>query len=131
LFITLVDTAVLRWHSAGIMVAGIGGTAGLASNQLNAPIDMALDSSNTLYISDCFNNRVQKWVADAPNATTVAGQANGVGGATAAYLRGPIGVLVDSNNNIYVSDSTNHRIQFWANGVSSGTTIAGTGRKEI
>jgi sugar lactone lactonase YvrE len=114
-----------------MMVAGIGGTSGLNSNQLSFPIDMALDSSNTLYISDLVNNRVQKWMTDAPNGTTVAGQANGVGSFTAAYFRGPRGVLVDSNSNIYVSDSNNHRVQFWANGASNGTTIAGTGIKEM
>jgi len=112
-------------------VAGIGGTSGIASNQLNAPIDMALDSSNTLYISDCFNNRVQKWSTDALNGTTVAGQANGVGGATADFFKGPTGILVDTSGNMYVSDSINQRIQFWANGASVGTMIAGTGMKEI
>lgn len=113
------------------MVAGIGGVAGTASNQLNAPVDMAIDSSNTLYISDCFNNRVQKWNADMPNGTTIAGQQNAVAGAGAAYFRGPKGMLGDSNNNLYVSDSTNHRIQYWPNGASTGATVAGTGMKEI
>jgi hypothetical protein len=32
---------------------------------------------------------------------------------------------------MYVSDSINQRIQFWANGASVGTMIAGTGMKEI
>ncbi len=131
MFISLVANATLRWHLTAMMVAGIGGTSGLSSNQLGFPVDMALDSSDTLYVSDFLNNRVQKWKTDSPNGTTVAGQASGTIGMTAVYLTGPIGVLVDSNSNIYVSDSSNHRIQFWANGASNGTTVAETGIKEM
>jgi sugar lactone lactonase YvrE len=110
-------------------VAGIG-TSGLSSNQLGFPIDMALDSSNTLYVAELVNNRVQKWMVNSPNGTTVAGQASGTGGTSAAFFRGPRGVLVDSNSNLYVVDSNNHRVQFWANGAGNGTTVAGTGNKK-
>jgi sugar lactone lactonase YvrE len=110
-------------------VGGVGGSSGLASNQLTFPVDMALDSSNSLYIADLVNNRIQKWMVDAPNGTTVAGQVTGAGGITAAYFYGPYGIYVDSSYNIYVSDTNNHRVQFWANGASTGTTIAGTGMR--
>jgi sugar lactone lactonase YvrE len=110
-------------------VAGIVGSGSAAANRLNVPYGIAFDSSDTLYIADQSNNRIQKWPPGASNGTTVAGQANGAWGATASTLQSPTSVLVDSSNNIYVVDSSNHRIQLWLNGSSSGTTIAGNGRK--
>ncbi|CAF4136506.1 unnamed protein product, partial [Rotaria sp. Silwood2] len=36
-------------------------------------------------------------------------------------------VIIDSNDNIYVTDTFNYRVQLWTSGSSSGTTVAGTG----
>jgi hypothetical protein len=98
-----------------------------ASNQLNYPFDAILDYSNILYIADYRNYRVQKYPMGSSTGLTVAGQANATGGSSANQLKQPSRVLVESNGDIFVADSGNHRIQFWANGASSGTTIAGTG----
>ncbi|CAF4496451.1 unnamed protein product, partial [Rotaria sp. Silwood2] len=125
-FIFLVLTPLLRWNSTGLTVAGIGSSSGSTSDKLNTPIDLAVDFSNTLYIADFNNNRIQRWLIGASTGTTVAGQANGTSGIGAAYLSAPAGVIIDSNNNIYVSDSINARIQQWTNGATSGTQIAGT-----
>ncbi|CAF4405295.1 unnamed protein product [Rotaria sp. Silwood2] len=124
---TPILTPLLRWNSTGLTVAGIGSSSGSTSDKLNTPIDLAVDFSNTLYIADFNNNRIQRWLIGASTGTTVAGQANGTSGIGAAYLSAPAGVIIDSNNNIYVSDSINARIQQWTNGATSGTQIAGTG----
>ncbi|CAF4678858.1 unnamed protein product [Rotaria sp. Silwood1] len=124
---TPILTPFLRWNSTGLTVAGVGGLSGSTPDKLNAPIDLAVDFSNTLYIADFNNNRIQQWLTGASNGTTVAGQANGAHGTGAAYLNAPAGVIIDSNNNIYVSDSINARIQKWTNGATTGTQIAGTG----
>ena len=58
-----------------------------------------------------------------PNGITVAG-GNGEG-AGANQLNFPAGVFVDGSGNVYVADYSNHRIQKWAPGVTSGTTVAG------
>jgi sugar lactone lactonase YvrE len=58
------------------------------------------------------------------NITTVAGAANSRGYSANKLLR-PTGVTIDAIGNIYVADSENHRIQKWAPGASSGTTVAG------
>jgi len=113
--------------SNGITVAGIGGFSSVSSDQLNTPYSLALDSANTMYITDYDNNRVQKWTVDDTQATTVAGQASGATGAGSNVLLRPTGIVIDEDGNIYVSDSGNNRVQFWANGASIGTTIAGTG----
>ena len=39
-------------------------------------------------------------------------------------------MVLDSNENLYITDTLNYRIQFWNNGATNGTTIAGTGKKE-
>jgi hypothetical protein len=50
--IFVIKTAILRWNSSGITVIGIDGRAGDNNDQLNAPWNMVLDWSHTLYITD-------------------------------------------------------------------------------
>ncbi|CAF5223047.1 unnamed protein product, partial [Rotaria magnacalcarata] len=88
----------------------------------NYPTGLTFVASNTLYIADCYNRRVQKLTIGQAAGTTVAEQPSE---STSANLNRPTGILVDSNGNIYVSDSFNHRIQLWQNSSLSGTTIAG------
>ena len=56
---------------------------GSALNQLIIPRGIYVDESDndTLYIADCNNNRVMKWLVNATNGTIVAG-GNGAGAAT-------------------------------------------------
>ncbi|QMW02969.1 hypothetical protein [Spirosoma foliorum] len=46
-------------------------------------------------------------------------------GASASELNAPMGIYVDGSGAIYVVDQNNHRIQKWAAGATSGTTVAG------
>ena len=117
------QTAVLRWNTTGITVAGGGGPPGNASNQLSEPCGIALDSSNALYIGDTGNNRVQKYLPGASSGITVAGQANSSAGSSLASLHMPLGVQVDENQQVYVSDRTNGRIVLWPRGSTSGTIL--------
>lgn len=130
-FIATTDS-VLIWNSTGTTVAGVGGAPETASNELNLPFGLFLDSSFSLYIADYSNHRIQKWLAGASSGTTVAGQANGANGSNGSYLYQPSGVLVDSSGSIYVADMANFRVQLWPSGATSGTTIAGTtGKRAI
>ncbi|CAF2150135.1 unnamed protein product [Rotaria magnacalcarata] len=102
----------IRWNTTGITVAGVGGSPGNNSSQLNTPADVSVNFSNTLYIADYGNNRIQKWLSGASNGITVAGRASGISGSNATDLQHPAGILVDLTGNIYIADTNNHRIQF-------------------
>lgn len=75
----------------------------------------ALDSGNNLYIADNGNNRIRK-VSTSGNISTVAGTGaagyTGDGGAaTSATISGPVGIVFDSNGNMFFSESTNQVIR--------------------
>jgi sugar lactone lactonase YvrE len=103
----------------------VTGQFGIALNLLHTPYGLAFDSSNALYIADAVNNRTQKWPMGATAGTLVAGELNGALGTTAYDLDYPVGLYIDSNDNIYIADSSNSRIQLWTKGTSSGQTVAG------
>jgi len=119
----------LRWNSTGETVAGILGQPGFAANQSFAPFGLAIDYKNTLYIAEYIGNRVQRWLMGASAGTTVAGQANGTTGANLSYLSFPAGILIDSDDNLYIADSGNLRVLFWPKNATSGQLIAGTGKR--
>jgi sugar lactone lactonase YvrE len=78
-----------------------------------------------LFVTDYLNNRIQQWVSNASSGTTVAGQSNGASGASSTLLNNPVGIAIDTSNNVYFTDRNNHRAMSWLNGASSGTVIAG------
>ena len=119
----------MRWQSTATTVAGLGSPAGSAFDRLYNPYTIAIDSSDTFYVADYNNHRIQKFTIGNLIGTTVAGQPNAVFGSTANDLNLPASVLLDSSGNLYVSDSGNHRVQLFSNGSTSGTTVAGTGKK--
>jgi len=113
---------------AGSGAAGFGGDNGPATNAELFAAAVVLDAAGNLYIADTENQRIRK-VSNGV-ITTVAGDGTaGYGGdngpATAAQLRYPTGVAVDSAGNLYIADSNNNRIRKVSNGVI--TTVAGDG----
>ena len=115
----LANNFSLHWISTGITVAGIAGSPGVSANQLQHPTGVTLDASNTLYIADTRNNRIQ---------TYLPGASNGTAGSRLFDLRGPVDVVVDSNGSIYIADTLNHQVSYWNTGSSTGITVAGTGK---
>lgn len=104
------------------------GAAGTTSDKLNYPYNILIDSSNSLYIADYSNNRIQKFTTGNSWGKTIAGQTNGISGSNPTDLSRPSFIIFDSNQNLYVSDTYNHRVQFFLNGSYFGTTVAGTGK---
>ena len=125
----LVTAFTLRWEVEGTTVAGLGVPAGATLDRFSTPYSVAIDSSNALYVADYYNNRIQKFSLGSLMGTTVAGQTSGTPGSSAYDLHYPACVLVDSNGNLYVSDSLNHRVQLFSNVSLLGITVAGNGKK--
>ncbi len=86
-----------------------------------------------MYIADQYNNRVRKVTVSTGIITTVAGSSTSGsysgdnGPATSATLKYPYGVALDSAGNVYIADTSNHRIRKVT--VSTGIiiTVAGNG----
>jgi hypothetical protein len=104
-------------------VAG-GNGQGSDANSLYKPISLFVDASGNIYVADYGSHRIQKWAPGATSGTTVAG-GNGQGSAANQFSRPLVGVSVDASGNIYVADQSNNRIQKWAPGATSGTTVVG------
>lgn len=81
-----------------------------------------------MYVSDQGNNRVQKILLGASTGKTIAGYGNGTSGSSLYGLNQPLGIAVDDNSNVYVSDAANNRVVYWANGAFSASLFAGTGK---
>ncbi|WP_161499273.1 NHL domain-containing protein [Flavipsychrobacter stenotrophus] len=117
---------------AGTTSGGYSGDGGQATAaQISQPAGTAFDNAGNMYIADRGNHVIRK-VTPAGIITTVAGNgtlgaASGSGGAaTATALGSPMGICVDSINNIYFADNSNHLIRkVSAAGII--TTIAGNG----
>jgi uncharacterized protein (TIGR03437 family) len=111
---------------------GDGGPA-LAA-RLNRPLGVAADSKGNLYFTDTGNHRVRCIRPDGSISTVAgAGEAGFRGDgalATQAYLNAPTYLAVDAFDNIYVSDTGNHRVRVFTSG-GSIQTVAGTGRNEF
>lgn len=96
----------------GVTVAG-GLTSGIGAHQLYRPFGVYFSPwDGSLYISDLYNNRVQKWAANATTGTTIAGNANATAGSRAFELNQPDSIFVDNDGKyFYVADGGNDRIQ--------------------
>lgn len=103
---------------AGNGTPGYSGTNGLATNaQFNVPTLAVFDSVGNMYITDYQNHVIRKVDANTKIITTVAGIPNsgGYNGdnilADQAQLNFPLGMAVDSKDNLYIADYGNHRIR--------------------
>jgi DNA-binding beta-propeller fold protein YncE len=117
----------LCWDTSSVTALGTG-SSGSSSDRLNSPRQLVIDSTGAFYVVDCNNHRIQKFTNSSLIGTTVAGQPNANWGATTFHLNQPMYALIDSSGNLYVSDSQNHRVQYFPSGSMAGVTIAGNGK---
>src|SRR5829696_1652666 len=99
------------------------GSHGEGDGEFNNPMGVALDSSDNVYIGEATagggelihagNNRIQKFDSEGTFITKWGQLGEGDG-----EFLGPIGVALDSSNNVYVTDQGNHRVQKFGKGVT-------------
>lgn len=117
---------IQKWENnatSGTTVAG-GNGEGSALNQLNKPGGFYM-KGNVFYIVDAGNNRIIKWSSGAASGTLVAA---GTYGANADQLANPTvngTVYVDDQENLYVTDYVNNRVQKFVTGNTDAITVAG------
>ena len=106
---------IVQWMSgslSGNIVAGTNGQQGNSAIHLNYPVSIKLDSYSNMFVVDNNNHRIQLFCQyPIINSTgrTIIGTGNS--GQTSTTLNYPTGLAIDSSLNIYVSDTSNHRIQ--------------------
>jgi len=117
-----------------LIAGGPGGSEGdggpAKNSKLTIPIHMAVDSNGNIYISERQSNCIRKIDAKSGVINAVAGTGKaGFGGdggpASAALLNNPLGITVDSKDNLYIADLLNNRIRKINNQTGVISTIAG------
>ncbi|KAF0221782.1 MAG: hypothetical protein FD174_113 [Geobacteraceae bacterium] len=111
---------------------GDGGTA--TSAAISYPSDIAFDGAGNLYLVGY--HRIRKVDAATGIISTFAGNGqfsySGDGGAaTAAALGNPYGIAADGAGNLYIADTSNHRIRRVDGATGVISTIAGTGQYQF
>ncbi|CAF3422568.1 unnamed protein product, partial [Rotaria sp. Silwood2] len=108
-------TIVQWWPGApnGTIVAGINGVQSSSNTTLNFPVAVKTDIYTNLFIVDNNNHRIQlycRYPSVISSGRTVAGITS-ISGNSPTLLKYPAGLALDSSMNLYVSDTSNHRIQ--------------------
>src|SRR5262245_61317063 len=127
------NQAIRKISPAGVVTTVAGGGLGSddgtgSAAQFYYPFGVAMDNATNLYIADSYNHTIRKMtpaavVSTMAGAATQPGTNDGIGGA--ARFNYPLGVAVDSANNVYVADQGNHTIRKITSG-GAVSTLAGS-----
>ena len=112
-------------NSTGEIIA-VGNGIGLNNTQLSHPSGIYYDSfSTSLLIANTNAHNIIRWQIGNNYWTVTHGNLNGFNGTSSTEFYSPSDITLDPMGNMYVVDRFNQRIQFFQNGQSNGSTIAG------
>lgn len=96
----------------GQTVAGVNGVASGARSLLYYPTAISVMANGSMYILDTSNYRILKWQVGEPLGYVVAGGAGN--GAAFTQIGVSYQLFIDNQFNVYVSESSNHRVTRWS-----------------
>lgn len=107
------NNRIQRFDGQGGSLGAIG-RAGDAPGEFSYPCDVAVDDIGSLYVADTYNGRIQKLtpqgavlmvIGHAPNGTETDAEQP-----PSDVLDEPLGVCVDADRNVFVTDTNHHRV---------------------
>ena len=122
IFVSDTGNHTLRMITAAGVVTTLSGMAGqsgftngIGTNaRFNSPLGLVVATNGTIYVADC-GNHVIRAISTAGAVTTLAGSpetwGRDDGAGSSARFNGPVGLVLDDQGNLFVSDSNNHTIR--------------------
>ena len=98
----------------------VGGFGIQKDGLFDNPYGIAISSTDHIYVSDLTNNRIQIFDSNGQYVDQFGAEFGGKGGGKDGQFFNPAGIAIDSNDNIYVADSKNSRVQIFT---SDGTYL--------
>jgi DNA-binding beta-propeller fold protein YncE len=98
--------------------------AGVRGDNFNRPTDVAWDSAGNIFVTDGYgNSRIAKFDKNGKFLLTWGSRGTGPG-----EFNTPHGIAIDAQNNVYIADRENNRIQVFDTNGTFKTQYANVGR---
>ncbi|KAI8903711.1 hypothetical protein EDD86DRAFT_92787 [Gorgonomyces haynaldii] len=137
MYVSVADSHCIKKVMTARVMSTYVGQCGVATDTdgqgtaatLTGPFGLKFDSEDSLWVASYGSARIRK-ISTTGFVSTISGQA-GQGFAdgfnNVAQYAGPVSIVFDTDNTIYISDSVNHRIRkfirYWVCVVGSFTTV--------
>ncbi|CAF4017272.1 unnamed protein product, partial [Adineta steineri] len=112
---------LLKNAATATVIAGQLGSDGSNASQLYNPQGVYVDSKSNVYVSDCVNDRIQKYINGSTVGITIAGVCRSRGLAL-NQLSCSRNLVIDSTDRyVYIVDGNNNRVMRYQTNSTSGT----------
>ncbi|MCX6752917.1 MAG: hypothetical protein NTW62_01050 [Candidatus Nomurabacteria bacterium] len=112
---------VQKFDSNGNFITSWGGY-GSADGQFNYPSNIAIDSTDLIYVFDSGNNRIEVFDTDGNFITKFGSRGSADGQIRGVVDKGTI--AIDSHDNIYITDFYNYRVQEFTKVISQNRSLS-------
>ena len=113
IYITDTLNARIQKFNSNFQYIGQFGMRGIADGNFRTPDSIAINSTGHIFVTD-FDRDLVNIFSVSGNVYTYQGQIGGVGNGTAnGEFNGPRGIVIDSDDIIYIADSLNDRVQIF------------------